>query len=385
MMEAKGKVGPQVEVLRGGAETRTAFMLLGRRAIEEVESVGSEAEPALGRRRPRARITVSVLRNILVTPSSGKVDGSAEKSQADAAAQSADDDKFLQSKTVRLDSMGIRKIENLEVLEELTHLHLQNNLIERIEELDFLRKLQWLDLSRCKINTVTGIAHLRELQHLDLSCNNIAVIDGDLKSAFPRISLRVLNMYGNPIALTENYRNSFTKAFPKLLAFDGTCLAAKPEDAPIAPGEEIYGCDGEGCNARVIFGPRFMRCRETDGAEEDYCISCAYSAVNSFKIAQGGKLEGHGFELQTNAKTGTAGSKNEPHTGGSSSFEKYERVLGASARAARLSMRNTREEIIMKARARRRSTAVKAKARMNGLGRKADDVASKSSADAKRK
>jgi hypothetical protein len=382
---------------RGGAETRTAFMLLGRRAIEDdgADDDLTDANLILGR-TPRTRITVALLRKILVPSTAdgtqpqpaqqtstssveGKI-GDSQKSQAEAAAQAADDDKFLQSNTVRLDSKNIKIIENLEVLEELTHLHLQNNLIQVVEELDFLRKLQWLDLSRCNITTVSGIAHLRELQHLDLSCNKITAIDGDLKTVFPRIALRVLNMYGNPLASTDGYRDQFTGAFPKLLAFDGTCLVDQPGDAPIPPGTEMYGCDGDGCRARVIFGPRFVKRRPKDGAEEDYCIACAHRAVTAFKEAEAGKLEGHGFVLQSSSAAAKKEVGEEEEAGAGFRMEKYQRTLGASARTARLSMRNTRERLIMKARARRQATAVDAEARMFDLGRESESAAASGAA-----
>ena len=364
-------------------QSRTAYMLLGRRSIDEDDDsahgkVGTESEfrhtPARA-----TRITVGLLRKIIVPSeevSSAEVESKVDNisnlagrnSQVEAAAQAAEDDKFLKSKVVRLDSKNIKTIENLEMLEELTHLHLQNNLISRIEELDFLRKLQWLDLSRNKITSVTGIAHLRELQHLDLSCNNISTLNSDLKMVFPRISLRVLNLYGNPVAATEGYRTRITTAFPKLVAFDGTCLADNPEDAPIAPGGEIYGCDGDMCNARVIFGPRFVKRRSGDGAEEDYCIACAYRAVAAFKTAEKGKLTGHGYLLSSLLKASSAtaaGEKVEDQEQGArfSSVEKYQQILGASARAARLSMRNARENIIRKARARRRTAVADAETR----------------------
>lgn len=360
-------------------EVRTGYMLLGRRAADDTADGDSQVVSGSSMQGYAPlnsnRITVSLLRKLLVPEEplglkdspenkANVPDADGQKAKEEATAQETADKQFLNSTAVRLDSRGIKKIENLEVLEQLTHLHLQNNLIKRIEELEFVSKLQWLDISRCELNTVSGISHLRQLVHLDLSCNTIEAIDDDLRSIIPHYSLRTLNMYGNPMSLNHGYRNRFTSAFPKLVAFDGTCLCDKPEDAPIAPGVEVYGCDGARCNARVIFGPRFVK-HTKDGIEQDYCIACSYQAVSKFKSAEH-KLSGHGFVLQANSPEGGSSKEEDDN---SYSLEKYHRALGASAREARLAMRKTREQIIMKARARRQAAALNASTRSSSASK----------------
>ena len=108
--------------------------------------------------------------------------------------------------------------------------------------------------------------------------------------------------------------------------------------------------------------------------EMDFCIACAYSAVASFKAANSGKLDGHGFVLQSSVEATAKKEGEEEAISGGISIEKYQRSLGASARAARLSMRNARERLIMKARARRHATAVDAEERRIDLVRESESA-----------
>ena len=327
------------------AESRAALMLLGRRAITEQPTT-------------KQKLSLAFLRRKVLY----QQEETGEKITADL------DQLFLSATSVRLDSCDIHAIENLEMLDKLQHVHLQNNYITAIEELDFCKHLTWLNLSRNKIQTIQGLSQLKELTCLDLSSNDIASID-NVSSLLPS-SLRVFSLYGNPVAEAHaEYRTTITALLPNLVAFDGTCICDKPEDAPgFSPDDELFGCDGTHCNARVIFGPRFVTGVNT-GAECDYCIACAYRAVVHCP-----ELEGHGYVLSTDAgralnPTLAAMVQQDPQ--GLDPIA----ILKRSAVAARVELRNHREQIMQKIRARKTQTSIAATKRMELLKKLDDHIA----------
>ena len=347
------------------AETRAALMLLGRRAAALTQ--------------PKQKLTVAFLRRKVLY---------ANTTTTTAVSSEADDQQFLSSTSIRLDSCNIHTIENLEMLDKLQHVHLQNNYIQTIEELDFVRNLTWLNLSRNNIQVIQGLSHLKALTCLDLSANAIVDVD-DLSSRLPALSLRVLHLYGNPVATTNpEYRSIVTSSLPNLVCFDGTCLCDRPEDAPgFSPNDELFGCDGNNCRERVIFGPRFVTgVGKNEQEERDYCIACAYTAVvnhsrsstqesrSTGKVDEGEEekssiqLEGHGFVLSTDASATfnpsiatVQGDKEDPTS-----------ILRRSAVEARVELRNQRESIMMKIRARRAKTSVAATKRLETNGQQMD-------------
>jgi hypothetical protein len=324
------------------AESRAALMLLGRRAITEQPTTKQKLSLAFLRRK--------VLHQ-----------------QEEAGEKITDlDQLFLSATSVRLDSCDIHAIENLEMLDKLQHVHLQNNYITAIEELDFCKHLTWLNLSRNKIQTIQGLSQLKELTCLDLSSNDIASID-NVSSLLPS-SLRVFSLYGNPVAEAHaEYRTTITSMLPNLVAFDGTCICDKPEDAPgFSPEDELFGCDGKDCNARVIFGPRFVTGVNT-GAECDYCIACAYRAVVHCP-----ELDGHGYVLSSDA-----GRVMNPTLAAMVQQDQEDpiAILKRSAVEARVELRNHREQIMQKIRARKTQTSIAATKRMELLKKLDDHIA----------
>ncbi|XP_050668195.1 protein phosphatase 1 regulatory subunit 42-like [Leptidea sinapis] len=72
---------------------------------------------------------------------------------------------------------AITKIQNLDMLHNLTHLHLQWNKIEKIEGLDNLTKLKKLYLSNNRISVVENLENLKFLEELHIEKQNIECSD----------------------------------------------------------------------------------------------------------------------------------------------------------------------------------------------------------------
>ena len=378
-MEEKSEGTPPPVDPAQSPEARCALMLLGRRA----QTIPTTTTTATDQPVQKQKLTVAFLRKkVLADP-----DGS--YSTADA-----DDQAFLASTSVRLDSCNVHAIENLEMLDKLTHVHLQNNFIQTIEELDFVRNLQWLNLSKNQIKIIQGLSHLKSLTCLDLSANVITDID-NITDHLPTNSLRIFNLYGNPVANKKNYRTLITSALPKLLALDGTCLCDDPKNAPgFTADDELFGCDGSSCNARVIFGPRFVTgsingsgeggvsggsggSGGSKGEEEerDYCVSCAYRDVEQAVKENKGRLDGHGFVLSTDVNVTPFHSikQGEKRAGKDDVIS----MLRKSAMETRIELRNIRDDLLMKIRSRRIKTSNDAEKRINLLKRLDDHIAEK--------
>jgi hypothetical protein len=351
-MEEKSDALPPVDPSQS-PEARAALMLLGRRAN------AATTEPV-----QKQKLTLAFLRKKILSDPDGST-----------STASADDKAFLAATSVRLDLCNVRAIENLEMLDKLTHIHLQNNFIQKIDELDFVRKLQWLNLSKNQIQVIEGLSHLQSLTCLDLSANTISDI-GNLASCLPMDSLRILNLYGNPVSEKDGYRASVTSSLPNLLALDGTCLCDAPEDAPgFTAEDELFGCDGVKCNARVIFGPRFVTGVKEEEEERDYCLRCAHAGVSQFVRENDGRLEGHGFVLSTDV--GTSPFNNAEQGDKRAGREDVTTMLRKSAMEARVELRNIRDGILMKMRERRTQTASDAEKRMDLLKRLDDHLSKK--------
>ncbi|XP_047540284.1 internalin A [Vanessa atalanta] len=99
---------------------------------------------------------------------------------------------------------NITKIENLNMLYNLTHLHLQWNKISKIEGLNNLTKLKKLYLSNNLISVVENLEGLKYLEELHIEKQNIANSDAlcfDPKTMISiGASLRILNVSENKIS-----------------------------------------------------------------------------------------------------------------------------------------------------------------------------------------
>jgi len=86
--------------------------------------------------------------------------------------------QLLKLTHVHLDREQIGEIDNLaEYLGDVTHLYLQQNLIEKIENLEFLHRLKFICLANNRIKRVENLSMLSNLKFLDLSHNCIADFD----------------------------------------------------------------------------------------------------------------------------------------------------------------------------------------------------------------
>jgi len=86
--------------------------------------------------------------------------------------------QLLKLTHVHLDREQIGEIDNLaEYLGDVTHLYLQQNLIEKIENLEFLHRLKFICLANNRIERVENLSMLSNLKFLDLSHNCIADLD----------------------------------------------------------------------------------------------------------------------------------------------------------------------------------------------------------------
>ena len=117
--------------------------------------------------------------------------------------ENLDNNKKL--KFISFSSNKLASIENLDNLTELQELDLNNMDIKKIEGLDNLKKLQWLILSNNDIKKIEGIDNLKELLWLNLQNTDVKKIEGldDLKK------LIWLNFNATDIKKIENL-NSLT-------------------------------------------------------------------------------------------------------------------------------------------------------------------------------
>ena len=127
---------------------------------------------------------------------------------------------------IRLDRLGITKIDNLESLGPVTNLYLQQNHIEQIENLEALGNLRFLTLAGNKIKKIENLKHFKKLKFLDLSSNFIENVSTD---ELPH-SLLILSLKGNPCAEKEDYRNTIAQKLTNLKELDGVPVNQVDDD-----------------------------------------------------------------------------------------------------------------------------------------------------------
>lgn len=156
---------------------------------------------------------------------------------------------------MELSFKNIGRIENLNGFVNVVKLGLDNNLIDRIVNLEGLKKLRWLDLSFNRIEKIEGLRGLTDLRDLSLFSNKISVIQGledctklqcfsignnNIKSLEEVIKLRqlkelrMLNLAGNPVAESGEYRYTALAYLKDLMYFDY---------ALVDPAEVAKACD----------------------------------------------------------------------------------------------------------------------------------------------
>ncbi|CAD8165054.1 unnamed protein product [Paramecium pentaurelia] len=112
--------------------------------------------------------------------------------------------ELMSLKTIHLEFLNIRKIENLELFDKLQILFLQHNKISEIENLDTLINLEYLSLKNNQISILKGLKNSKKLAFLDISENQINSI---IFEQVPQM-IEILNISNNPIETNVDIRKS---------------------------------------------------------------------------------------------------------------------------------------------------------------------------------
>lgn len=100
---------------------------------------------------------------------------------------------------------------------------MSENKIKKIENLDKAECLQILDLSYNKISVLEGVNECKKLEELWINSNEIENFsDLDILSNNP--SLKVLYIWGNPVAQFPSVKQKLTTILPNLEQIDSTYL-----------------------------------------------------------------------------------------------------------------------------------------------------------------
>lgn len=122
-------------------------------------------------------------------------------------------EKILQITKLKLDRCGIKKLENLECFDKVTHAYFQYNEIEEISDaFTFMPNLLFLAIFNNKIKKIENLSSNIKLEFLDISNNNISDFD---VNELPK-SIRYLNYNGNPCCEDKELRLKLIKHLPKI-------------------------------------------------------------------------------------------------------------------------------------------------------------------------
>ncbi|CAI2385803.1 unnamed protein product [Moneuplotes crassus] len=122
-------------------------------------------------------------------------------------------------KTLNLSTHNIEKIEHLELLSSLERLNISSNKIGSLTGLNGNSKLTELNLSNNCIKTCEGISRLTALEVLNLADNEIAEIE-EIQRFKVNISLKELDLTGNPVCDLDDYREQVLHFLPNLKMLD---------------------------------------------------------------------------------------------------------------------------------------------------------------------
>ena len=100
--------------------------------------------------------------------------------------------ELFQLSRIRLPTMGLRVLENLECLGRVTHLYLAGNELESLDGIECLVDLRVLDVAGNRLVSVGELSLLQHLMWADLADNKIS----ELPSLPPRLAF--LRIRGNP-------------------------------------------------------------------------------------------------------------------------------------------------------------------------------------------
>ncbi|XP_063693004.1 leucine-rich repeat-containing protein 46-like isoform X2 [Bolinopsis microptera] len=145
------------------------------------------------------------------------------KNCSDGGSNNSVEDSVLRLKRIWLDKMGITQIDNLEMLGNITHIHLDFNVISTIENLETVgSSLQHLSLKGNKISDIGGgLMCLSKLMSLDLSENRISTITSKQLPS----SITFLNLLDNPLMESNEFdEDSFLEEFPEMKVYNKNLL-----------------------------------------------------------------------------------------------------------------------------------------------------------------
>ena len=119
----------------------------------------------------------------------------------------------------------IPRIKGLETLTELKKLDLSSNMIEKIEGLDNMVSLESLNLSSNKIRKIEGLENLSNLKTLDLSQNLIQEIEGleDL-TKLEDLTISINNLFQGDKHVSKQELEKYLNIFPNLKSFNANKL-----------------------------------------------------------------------------------------------------------------------------------------------------------------
>ncbi|KAH8117697.1 L domain-like protein [Phellopilus nigrolimitatus] len=127
-------------------------------------------------------------------------------------------------KILSIQSNRITKLEGLEELHSLEELYISHNGVELLEGLENNKKLRVLDVSNNYIKKLEGVSHLSELEELWASNNRITTLT-DLEPQLAHLkALETVYLEGNPVQRSEGaaYRRKINLALPQLKQIDAT-------------------------------------------------------------------------------------------------------------------------------------------------------------------
>ena len=141
-----------------------------------------------------------------------------------------------------MSNCGLKRIENLHLVPNLTELDLSHNRITQLEGLDGLESLKKLVLSSNEIARLEGLDTLESLERLELQGNRITNLD-DVQCLTPLPCLRHVQLQvrgsdanqRNPVCDHPAYRNAMRRMLPSVQTLDGEHViladAAMPQSA----------------------------------------------------------------------------------------------------------------------------------------------------------
>ncbi|XP_046852740.1 leucine-rich repeat-containing protein 72-like [Xenia sp. Carnegie-2017] len=154
---------------------------------------------------------------------------------------------------------GLQQIDSLGKFKNLQRLWLNQNKLRKVDCLHDNFRLTELYLQHNLLVSITGcLRHLTELQVLMLQGNQLKYLTEVIQEFVRMHRLRVLNLFGNPLAQDYCYRNYVINGIRSLHCLDRREILKKERDeARRHYGEDYYNRDES-----IAFGSRIAHCME---------------------------------------------------------------------------------------------------------------------------